>query len=394
MAGIFLSYGSPDAAAVLKLRDRLEALGVSNVWEYKEHLPVGNQIHETVNAAINAARLAVICFSDETAYRDWITREVDWCFKAVKDGDREMKDILPVWVGPHPEGRIPKLLAENNLRVFDLAGGGDAVLLKLTLQVLARLDEQAPHLVPAALFAMTQAQCAELFDRWQSPGHQDDPSYHGLRRLCGTLGMANPPELFRLLSQRYGDRPEDLAPFQSGKPLIDNVYEALKRINVERNHRRQKPIVLRWVHDELFGAGESRDSRDLWRSGDSLLIVDSISSFHWDVKERVRDVPVPLDPTRAAVLWIPPYTQIMADLDESLGNTVHVVNPLGDLFRHIDEEPRRSITFDTGTPMAFRLWLLRMFGGIPDAAIPLKGNVDSMKPRVGLGGFLNPGRPG
>ena len=95
------------------------------------------------------------------------------------------------------------------------------------------------------------------------------------------------------------------------------------------------------------------------------------------------------------MLWIPPYTQIMADLDAPLADTVHVVRSLGDLFRKIDEDPRRAITFDTSTPKAFQRWLLRMFGGISDAVIPLKGNVEAMKPRVGgLGGFLRPGRPG
>src|SRR5436305_4575691 len=395
MAGIFLSYGSPDEAAVLKLRDRLEALGVSDVWEYKEHMPVGAQIHETVNAAINTARLAVICFSDETAEREWITREVDWCFKAVKDGDREMKDILPVWVGPHPQGKIPKLLADQHYSVFDLTGGGDTALVKLALQVLDKLGEQAPHLMPAALLSMTQEHVPEPFARWQAPGHQDAPAYAGLRSLCKTLGMASPPELFQLLSQRYGDRVEDLAPFQSGKPLIDGVYEVLKRINAERNRRKQRPVVLRWVHDDLFGAGEQkRWARDLWRSGDSLLIVDSISSFHPAVNEKIQKVPDPLDPARAALLWIPPYTQIMANLDEPLANTVDVVDPLGDLFRNIDEEPRRSIAFDTGTPMAFRLWLLRTLGSIPDAAAPLQGNVASMNSRLRLNELLNPpGRP-
>ena len=388
MANIFLSYGSPDTVAVLKLRDRLEALGLP-IWEYREHMPVGAQIHATVNDAINASRLAIICFSDTTADRDWITREVDWSFKAIKDGDREMKEILPVWIGPHPEDRIPRLLAESHYNVFDLAGGSDAFLVKLSLQVLDKLGEQAPHLVPAALFSMTQAQCAELFNLWQP---REDPAYEGLQRLCRTFGMASPPELFQLLSQRYGDRPEDLAPFQSGRLLIDIVYEVLKRINLERIGRRQRPILLRWVHDELFGTPEQRRwARDLWRSGDSLQIIDSVSSFHPVFRDL--QMPDPLDPTRAALLWIPPYTQITADLDEPLGNTVHVLDALGDAFRHIDEAPGRSITFDTGSPLSLRLWLLRMLSGIPDAAAPLQGNVAAMSSKLSLNSLLNFQRP-
>src|SRR5947208_10337184 len=186
-------------------------------------MPVGALIHETVNAAINAARLVVVCFSDETANREWITREVDWAFKAIADGDRQTQKILPVWIGPHPENRIPALIAANS--VFDLAGSSDALFAKLALQTLENLGDEAPHSVPAALFSMTKSQCAELFGDWLAPGQPKGPAYQGLQSLCRKLGMASPPELFELLSQRYGDRPEDLTPFQSGEPLLHSVYE-------------------------------------------------------------------------------------------------------------------------------------------------------------------------
>jgi hypothetical protein len=387
MPGVFLSYGSPDAAVVLRLRDRLVALGL-DVWEYKDDMPAGADIKWTVGQAINEARLAVICFSDETAEREWVTREVDWCFKAVQDGDREMKHILPLWVGPHPANTIPSLL--KTYSVFDLWSiGVDAALPRLAEDILAKLGLEAPQVVPTALFAMTLAQCRELFAEWAAVG-EDDPVHRGLCRLCSVLGMADPPALFELLVQRYGDRPEDLAPFQPGKPLVEMIYEILGKVNAERVASGKRSIFLRWVHEELLGTSEERKwARDLWLSGDSLLIVDSISAFHEKIKSKIPRVPAPLDRSRAAVLWIPPYTQLTANLAEPLDAIIDEVDLLGDIFRLREMELKRSTSFDTSTPPFLRLWLLRTFGSLTSASTPLQGNVAAMNSRRRLNDLLN-----
>jgi TIR domain len=388
MPSVFLSYGSPDAAVVLRLRDRLKALGLE-IWEYQGDMPAGADINETVLQAINEARLAIICFSDETAEREWITREVDWCFKVVKDRAEKLGDfILPLWVGPHPESKVPKLLAGNS--VFDLwSPGVDAALPRLAEDILARLGLEAPQVVPTALFAMTRTECGELFAKWAAIP-EDDPVHRGLCRLCAVLGMKNPPALFDLLLQRYDTRPEDFAPFQPGRPLIEMVYESLAKVNAARMAAGSRPIFLRWVHDELFGTSEqNKEARDLWLSGDSLLILDSISAFHEKIQSRILRLPSSLDRSRAAVVWIPPYTQLTADLEEPLGTTVDIVDSLGDDFRRLEEEMKRSISFDTSTPLSLRLWLLRTFGSLSSASTPLQGNVAAMNSRRRLNDYLS-----
>ena len=62
---------------------------------------------------IDVARLALICFSDATAHRDWIEREATWAYQALRDPGKPMKRVVPVWIGAHPDDLRPKLIEEN-----------------------------------------------------------------------------------------------------------------------------------------------------------------------------------------------------------------------------------------------------------------------------------------
>src|SRR5512145_2754909 len=106
---IFLSWSSPDKDRILPLRDRLRDVGLK-LWEYSEDMPGGVNIHADIIKAINQVRVALICFTDATAQREWIVRESEWCFKTLNDGDKQLRYVIPVWVGDHPANDVPKIL--------------------------------------------------------------------------------------------------------------------------------------------------------------------------------------------------------------------------------------------------------------------------------------------
>ncbi|MCP3961681.1 MAG: toll/interleukin-1 receptor domain-containing protein [bacterium] len=143
MAEIFLSWGKPDEAAVMALVDQLRGLGLE-LFEYSADMPGGADISDEVMDQIDLARVVVICFSDATADREWIKTEVDWAYKTRHNYGK--LEILPVWVGPHPEGRRPHLLEES---VVDLHGGGSAQYRKLVERIYELLDRPPPIVVPA-----------------------------------------------------------------------------------------------------------------------------------------------------------------------------------------------------------------------------------------------------
>jgi hypothetical protein len=372
MTSIFLSWSADDQGPVFRLRDRLRDLGL-DVWEYTGDMPAAAQIHDSVIDAINQARTAIICFSDATAEREWIAREADWCYKTIHDGQHALKYMVPVWIAAHPANKTPQIVSEKSLRVWDLAGVTDARLQEFVEHVVAQLGQEAPCVVPAALFAMTRGQCEALF--------VDNPPGVALADVCLAVGMQAPPDLFADLLERYGDRPEDLSPFQSTEPLMTIVDGVVRKVNAVREAAGRRPLFLRWMQDELVGPPGTRrqQARELWRAGDSLLVVDSVSTFHPDIQARLAQLPEPFDPARAAVLWIPPYTRHTVGLETSLARTVEIVPRIDDAFSDWQQEPGRSVIFDATTSVSIRLWLHRAFTAVPDAPPPRPDNLRAMR---------------
>jgi hypothetical protein len=373
MSGIFLSWGSPDRDRVLPFRDRLREVGL-RVWEYSEDMPAGAHIHDDILKTINNVQMAIICFSDATAERDWIHTEAAWCYQTYKEGNRPLKNILPVWIGPHPADKLPPPLVGTDLRAFDLASGGNDAVGKLLFDVFKQLGREAPRVVPAALLAMTRQQCAALF--------AGQPSNEILSQLCLAVGM-EAQNLAGVLEPRYGPTPWDLSPFAPDERLIDYVNATLTKANERRIASGQRPVWLRWMHDELFGPGSSQPMRNLWAAGDSLLIVDSVSTFHPEVTAQLAKLPQPKFRTRSAVLWVPPYTRHTARLENALRATAATVGDMGDAFDDWENEPQRPIAFDTGTSVAMRLWLYRAFLGIADGVEPIFDQAAAFRNGVG-----------
>ncbi len=70
------------------------------------------------------------------------------------------------------------------------------------------------------------------------------------------------------------------------------------------------------------------------------------------------------------MVWLPPYTQHMVQLEPELARTVAFVGRLGDEFRRLEQRPERAVTFDASTPLAVRLWLRRTLATFSDEPAP------------------------
>ena len=214
--------------------------------------------------------------------REWVVRESEWSFKTRADGDKPLRHIVPVWVGPHPENKVPKILSDNQIRTTDLHGADDRALAAFITGLCSLLGRKAPRIVPAAMFAMTRAQCADLL---AAPG-----MLARVGALCAEVGLKDPTEIEQILRARYGNRPQDLAPFQTGQPLVATIGTTLRQVNERRAAEGKLPVFLRWMDEELFGDVRNQEARDLWAAGDSLLVVDSVSAFHTEVQKQMQRV--------------------------------------------------------------------------------------------------------
>ena len=374
-AKIFVSWSSPDAEQVLPLVARLRAVGL-DVWEYSEEMGAGANIHAEILEAIDQVRMAIICFSDATADRPWILDEVAWTFQTWKKAKDELEHIVPVWVGPHPDDKVPKLLKDNQFHVEDISHGGEASVTSLVLKIFRELGREAPVVIPVALFAMTRKQCNTLLGKKETAAI--------LTKVCRAAGMSEPPPIAKALCTRYGARADDLAPFEAEMPLREIVERVVRTANTLRASARppKRPIWLRWMQDDLVAKDPRKvaEARSRWAAGSSLLIVDSVSAYHEEIRQQLMNLPEPKQPERAAILWLPPYTQHTAALEHVLGEAAGVVGRLGDAFNDWrDELPARAMMFDTATLAATKRWLRDAFLNVEDESEPVVTKLSSME---------------
>jgi hypothetical protein len=391
MAGIFLSWSAPDVAAVDELKGLLQGLGMP-IWEYRDEMHVGQQIHASVLDAIQDSIAAIICFTDETADKVWIQRELDWAYAVY---GKDISRILPVWIGAHPKNLRPSLVNDLKISTGDLtsAEGRERFVNSVLPSILSF---PSPLIVPAALFAMGRNRSKTLFEELLVDAQALKPEFLS---LCNVLGMPVPPAddpkkltktLLEQWSRRYGDTTEDFSPFADKQRLIDVVQATVDDANVIRRKDHHRPIYLRWMHDELRGiegTQKKNDARDRWRDGRPLLIVDSISTLDTKLMATINGLPdlktkSGTPEARSAILWIPPYTLHTNALEGLLRDSASHVDRIGDAFRDWEKQSEQQLTFDSPTSLSVRLWLHRTFVALRDENPPLESRVSSVQGEI------------
>jgi hypothetical protein len=363
---IFISHGSPDQDLVLPVIRRLRQFGF-DIREYQSGMPPGIEISSWILESIQASRLAILLVSAKSLNREWLATEIDWCWGRFKAGQLH---IVPVLVGSLSREQTHHLLRNSELRFYTLGSGQDyeLELTQLVDGVRTILGQAAPNVVPAALLAMNSEQYRDLV--------KVDAHHKLLSPLCEKLGMGSFPPLGELLRTRYGESAEDFSPFP-GTRLVEIIHRTLESSNRARRLAKRSPIWLRWCTTELF---EDDSVRDLWMSGPSLLVVDSISVLCKAVADRFLALPAAIHPASSALLWVPPYTTHTAGLEVIMEQSLQTLKPLLDKFRRWERESTEPfLAFDIGTPATLRRWLYRAFGELTVEAQPLAGNLAEMR---------------
>jgi hypothetical protein len=362
---IFLSWGSPDARAVIDLRDQLQRAGY-RLSEYMQEPIFGDTIQHGVAQRIHDAEAAIFCFSDETAERPWIEDELKMAYGAF-GGD--ITRMLPVWVGAHPHDRCPSVVTKYSLGVLDLYGNREISLVSLKRKVAELLKAPSPIVIPAALMAMNARQCQALIAALQADVQQG----MDIRALCNSFGMR---DLLEDWPERYRETREEFAPYND-TALTALVADAVAAANTERVKSGKRPFAIRWVHHELGrGTEESQRIRNWWRETRPLLVIDSISTLLPEIEREILRLP---DFTNASILWIPPYTRHTAGTEEALRKSVTVIPSLGDTFSLWERSAARPGAVDCGTRLSARLWMQRVFFDLTSPEDePVSGNRDSV----------------
>lgn len=342
MARVFLSWGSPDEGQMRIVSGALRGAGL-DVWDSAHDMQAGDDPFNVVLSEISAADTAIFLLSEAVSNRDWVRRELDWCYAEHKR--RPQFRILPFLIGEKPE-TWPALIRDVALNVDDISSLDSPALVRMVGVVHSSLGLPDPIVLPAALFAMSSSQFGAL----------PDTTWEEIGRLCRKLGMD--PPLVDALGARYGNDATDFRPF-GPETLVSTVERMLYVANRQRPIS-ERPILLRWCGNDLFQRGSATEA--LWTSQSSLLLIDSISLAVAEVRARLMNLRWPRERSQSAVVWIPPYSRHTAELETLIPGAMTGIAWLEQAFEDFVSisDSTRSVAFDVPTSASLNHWLLQL----------------------------------
>lgn len=379
MDKIFVSWGSPDESVVGRIIGRLDDLGMP-VNTYSRDLPGGGVIREYVVESIKRAAMVLAVVSVQALdHSDWVREEITLAVGRLDDRDNKLERLVLVRVGEVPDDRLPVMLQPDRLRFLDLdPNPGEEQLEQLIMELHRALGQSAPFVVPAAVFAMTRKE----FDRFLHPDGGHDPvKIAHLTALCQSAGMPAQPDLWHQLRSRYGATTADFAPYVDkdgeARRLIDVAQDVLRAVNRKRSKDHHQPLHLRWYSREDFAQDRTRDQ---WRRGHSVLIVDSVSAMEPAIAAALQSLPLPDTARKAAVVCLPPYTRHNAELEELIRRCLEGQYFLADTFREWRQRQseRSGLAFDLPAETSLRRWLDQLLLALETALEPDQGNISKM----------------
>ncbi len=363
MSDVFISWGgAADKPTVGELATRLSDVGLS-VFEYTRNMDPGDPIDARVLQEIESAKAAIVCISDTSIPREWVQNEIAWLHAAKQRANGLLRAIIPVQTGVLDAQQIPRLLSNTVVYHFEpnAPSSRETALEDLIRAIFKSLGKQVPIPFPALILAMSAPQFNALGQVMPQPEAD----------ICAPFTAA--VNAFpRAFAPRYGTDALDFRPFEPGKPLVQVVSLAIRELNKARIYRNSPALALQWMNADLWSRDQGRQQRAgaMLRSNARLLIIDSLSMYHPDVRQMLNDLP-DLEPDRTALVWMPAYSHWTGQFQDRLLNAT--VQP--PRVRYLFEDWIRSEwgernapwrAFDLGTTASLWHWLYWMSNALAE----------------------------
>jgi hypothetical protein len=334
-------------------------------------MPGGGEIHKEVINAIHSAKIAILCISNSSIEREWLQRELNWCYLDYISEKYPLRRLIPVIVNDLDSDKIPSLIAETNIHRFNLSQpeSRESDLAKLVADIQVGLGEPPPRVIPSTIFSITSETAERIFRSEKPPSTVHD--------LCRMVGMLADRRWVKKFLFRYGSTPEEFSPFPNEhvKSIVERATYLLNRARLSSPR-----IAIHWYSPSLLmeRSPEGELARKHWRNDSQLLIIDALSILlDPQIREaliHVLALSVPNE-TRRAVLWIPPYTHYTYKLQELLRTAAVSVVQLEGTFEDWSTRPERNVCFDTATPVALTRWLNQVLRDLASMPLPIDANL-------------------
>jgi hypothetical protein len=362
---VFISYAREDSGFARRLRQQLEARGVS-VWQDVTEIPKGDRFWEKIEDGLQASKTVVAVLSRSSLSSDWLKEEL--AIRRLQVIEDKTFRLIPVVIGELQDGEIPlrlRVLNGIDFRGLDLE---DPTAWKRQSEELADEVQGAfPGTgdilaIPFLVVAMTATELRDLWDDGlagmpAAATSGDSERLRQLRALWPQQGVGD-------LGSFYGYWREDWKPASCGRvPLRSVVVEVVARFNQSRAEAGEMLVHPQFFSNEFFDPADDWRLRT-WsylRTVGCVAIVDAISLFHPILRDRFIQSTLG-GSEQVSIMIIPPFGASSLPFHQMLEKEIRVLTQVP-FSRFEDLDPQCE--FGASDLRALRRSLLSM---LPQAA--------------------------
>jgi len=290
---LFISYSSEDREWAKRLKADLEARNVPCFLD-QDGLRKGDKWEPQLLAALQQSRHFVVLWSDRSKGSDWVSQEL-YRFKGEIDpkGDGTMVpgrllnvinlqgrnatlSAFQAYEDPALQKAYADFVATPGPLAFDAATA--AAWATIVTDLSASVTAGAVLQVPCAVLALTQNLIA------QSPPEVTDFNVPDLAAFLGNLGVGQ-----KQWQDRYGTDPFAWQPLgqASIRTMLDDLLtDPVTGVNIKLQALGKAPVRWSWLDVVTPPLPTVKQMAGLFQSGPSLLVIDPISLFSFQIYKR------------------------------------------------------------------------------------------------------------
>ena len=306
---IFISYTRDDELWAAKLQANLKARNFT-IFRDVTRLNAGDEWEPTLRDAIVDSRTLVVLWSNRAAQSKWVMREQE-AFRQMmhvdtrKGAPSERRMLQVCLEGANPEYPAFQTVADV-AHAAAYAAGADQINANVWNRVLekvelaARLSANLP-IVHQVILASTRDRMQALAD--DSKAVEDAIEFS---QLIKSLDFCSKQDLV----ERYGDHAGEWRPFGGQKSIVTLMSE----LREELIARGAAPFLWKPVSDEQWpGVANKRALSERLLSEACVIVLDAISLYDSDIRDRYDWLVPCLDNPKAAIAVLPPYSSTKRD---------------------------------------------------------------------------------
>ena len=372
---VFISHHSSVKPWVIKLKDALEAKGVS-VWLDKDEIRPGDLFAKALEDGLNSSRNIVFVISSSSMESKWVEEEYVRALSLSKSDQQEAR-LIPVI---YEMAEIPGFLSSRNWVDFrdesEFSDNVDKLLWGVTGKKPAA---QAKRLeIPFVVAAMTigEAQSLKSETVFDAANVRRDEKDHFLQLLDSFES-----DLLNSWISQYSKRRDEWKPRLGQDKAIESIiWDMCFDFNTENDDIISTPILKPVSFTDDFFSSSDKTRINIWKKLErigGILIVDAISMFHPRVRSYIGDSPLIGKTNKISIVVISPINSFANPTNKVIENKISTQMTRAML--RINDPVDSLCLFGAGDLRTLKSWFFSTLPKTAEVAHHQKPNLNNRK---------------